>query len=244
MFFNRFIKKQKVGILCICTGKYICFFDEFYTSCELNFLCNYEKHYYVFTDSEIKNEHVRVHRIEQRKLGWPYDTLMRFHMFDSIGNVLVEMDYLFFFNINMVFNSNIGTEVLPSSQHNYLAGVKHPGYYRNKINDFPYERCEDSTACISIGEGKYYYQGCLSGGRTYEYLEMCTIIKTNINLDLENGIIATWHDESHLNKFYLDKKIRTLSPSYAYPELLNLPFKKRIIQLDKSKLGGHNFLRS
>lgn len=43
---------MKVGILYICTGKYIVFWEEFYKSCQKYFLSDSEcvKQYYVFTD--------------------------------------------------------------------------------------------------------------------------------------------------------------------------------------------------
>ena len=76
---------MKIGILTICTGKYTIFFDSLYESLEKHFLKGYEKTYYVFTDGEIREED-NVVRIEQTKLGWPYDTMMRFNMFNGISN--------------------------------------------------------------------------------------------------------------------------------------------------------------
>ena len=48
---------MKVGILYICTGKYIVFWEEFYKSCQKYFLSDSEcvKQYYVFTDVD-KND--------------------------------------------------------------------------------------------------------------------------------------------------------------------------------------------
>ena len=64
---------------------------------------------------------------------------------------------------------------------------------------------------------------------------MAKIITENIYQDLKNNIIAIWHDESHLNRFYIDNKpTLILSPSYCYPESWNLPYKKRLLALDKN----------
>ena len=47
-----------------------------------------------------------------------------------------------------------------------------------------------------------------------------------------------------MNKYFFDIIPKQLHPGFAYPESYNLNFPKHIIQLDKSKMGGHNFLRS
>ncbi len=94
---------MKIGILYICTGKYSIFWKKFYSSMEKNFIVDAEKHYFVFTDSpdiEFEKENRRIHRIYQEDLGWPNNTLMRFHMFLKQEKELVNMDYLFFFNAN------------------------------------------------------------------------------------------------------------------------------------------------
>jgi hypothetical protein len=61
-------------------------------------------------------------------------------------------------------------------------------------------------------------------------------MKNNINIDLQNDIIAIWHDESHLNKFIVDHRTEAaiLSPSMAYPEHWNLPVNKLMIHKDKN----------
>ena len=64
------------------------------------------------------------------------------------------------------------------------------------------------------------------------------IIELNkrIDEDYHKGIIAIWHDESHINKYIYEKgNYRLLSPAYCYPEGWELPFEKRILVLDKKK---------
>ena len=38
--------------------------------------------------------------------------------------------------------------------------------------------------------------------------------------DLDRDVIAVWHDESQMNKFFIENKedVHTLGPQYAYPE--------------------------
>jgi hypothetical protein len=62
-------------------------------------------------------------------------------------------------------------------------------------------------------------------------------------LDEKKGIIALWHDESHLNRYILDKKYKLVSPSYCYPENSGIPFEEIVRIRDKNLYGGHNYLR-
>ena len=106
---------KKFWILYICTWKYDVFRKWFYDSCERNLLVNsdFEKHYFVWTDSdEIKwNNNVTV--IKQKNLGWPDNTLKRFHLFLEKRDILLKMDYLFFFNANLEIKQKIWEEILP-----------------------------------------------------------------------------------------------------------------------------------
>jgi len=236
---------MKIGILYICTGKYIRFFDSFFESAELHFLKGNEIHYFVFTDGnlDIFASCDRIHRIEQPKLGWPHDTLMRFHMFSRISDLLTTMDFLFFFNANMRFVEDIENDILPDESDHWLVGVIHPVFVGRDKVEFTYDNNPKSTAYIPKGEGDFYYQGCLSGGRSREYLSLSHELLRNIDIDQSKGIIALWHDESHLNRYFLNHKPKRLDPGYAYPEDWDIPFEKKIVQLDKNKKGGHAFLR-
>jgi hypothetical protein len=232
---------MKINIITICTGKYTIFFEDFYKSCENFFLKNHDNQYFVFTDGDII-ERDNINKICQKKLGWPYDTMFRFKMFNSIKDVLTG-EYTFFFNANMLFVDYINEEVLPSESNNYLMGVNHPGYYKNSINQFPYERRIESNFYIPYGEGKTYFQGCFNGGRTEEFMIMSEKLDELIDNDLSKGIIPIWHDESALNWYYSKINPLMVNPGYSYTESVDIPFEKKIIQLDKNKYGGHANLR-
>lgn len=240
--------RGKINILTICTGKYTIFFQDFYNSCENHFLKGYDKKYFVFTDGEII-ESDNIVRIQQSKLGWPYDTMMRFKMFNTIKDKL-DGDFTFFFNANMKFLQDIGEEALPNDENNGLMGVTHPGYFNVSKNQYPYERRFDSKFYIPYDSGNVYYQGCFNGGKTDDFMNMSSILESRIDQDLGNGIVPLWHDESALNWYYKDKNPLTLDISYAYPESelsnfigKNIQVDKKILQVDKNKYGGHQNLR-
>lgn len=233
---------KTINILTICTGKYVNFFQNFYNSCEEYFLTNFKKKYFVFTDGDLPISE-NIVKIQQNKLGWPYDTMMRFKMFNSIENIL-DGDYVFFFNANMLFVDHVGVEVIPTSENDYLMGVIHPGYFNRPVVSFPYERSKLSNFYIPFDSGSNYFQGCFNGGRKEDFMKMSNLLESKIDDDGRNGIIPIWHDESALNWYYSSRNPLKLSYLYAFPESYNKVDGVKIIQLDKSKLGGHDFLRS
>lgn len=234
---------MKVGILYICTGNYSIFWDSFYKSSEQFFLTDQQKHYFVFTDSAeiISTDNISVK--EELPKGFPMDSLLRFEMFFSIKEQLLEMDYLFFFNSNMQFVKAIGNEIISLDNYAGLTALSHPGYYLSDNRNFPYERNKKSTAYIkhSAKSDFSYYMGSLNGGKTKDYLKLIQVCRDNVQTDLQNGIIAIYHDESHLNQYLNGKGILQLSPAYGFPEGATIPFEPKILILNKMKHGGKYF---
>jgi hypothetical protein len=47
-------------------------------------------------------------------------------------------------------------------------------------------------------------------------------MKMNINEDESNGVLATWHDESHWNRYLtIYPPTKVLGPEYCYPDVPN-----------------------
>ena len=237
---------MKIAILYICTGRYEIFWDNFYKSSETFFLNDANKEYFIFSDSlrlsKLENEKVQF--VFQEKLGWPYDTLMRFKIFLKVENELEKYDYIFFINANMIFLQPVGIEILPTEEDGGLMVVKHPGFFNKANTEFTFERNELSKAYIPYGDGKHYFMGGFNGGIAKDYLQLIKKLYEQIEADIKNNIIAIWHDESHLNHYMLTHKCKILDSSYGYPERWDLPFEPKILIKDKAKLGGHDFLRS
>ena len=239
---------MKIAVLYIALGRYDVFWNGFYKSCNKFFIPDAEKTYFVFTDSDSICSSKDIVKIEHKNMGWPNNTLMRFDLFLSIKDKLKDFDYIFFFNANMEFVMPVGHEVLPDEKLNdgLVMGL-HPGFAYKQKNEWTYERNPESMAYIPFDSGSHYVQGCINGGTSNAYLKLCKECSKNTHTDLEKGIVAVWHDESHLNKYILDKKPLILGCNYLWPE--NFPGKKphniKIIQRDKSnpKFGGIEFLR-
>lgn len=237
---------MKIGILYICTGKYSVFWKEFYESVESLFLPNYTKEYFVFTDAAALEyeQKENVHKLYQEKQDWPFPTLLRFHMFMRVEEQLKSMDYVFFFNANMKIVSEItAADILPDPvKEQGLTVVLHSGYYKAQSHKFPYERKQKKSLAY-LENGQHYFQGALNGGTSEAYLKMIRQLKENVQTDLDNNIIAEWHDESHLNKYMADKNPKILSPAYAYSEGKKFEFEPKVLMLDKNKVGSYKYLR-
>lgn len=244
------LPKYKVAILYIATGRYNIFWEYFYRSAEQFLLKDCEKHFFIFSDSldylvgEDQND---VTRIEQRKMGWPFDTLLRFEIFLSIENQLQNFDYVFFFNGNTEILSEIrAVDLLPLSIHQKLVFAHQPHLFHNKINKYTYERNPESLAYIPYNCGHSYFTGALNGGEVSSYLEMCKVLAKNIQIDLSNNIIALWHDESHLNHYALNRNdIKILPPYFTRGETEYWKTHSKVMFSDKThfRFGGHAYLR-
>lgn len=234
---------MKIAIFTISLGKYDIFFKDFYESVNKLFLPNHEKHFFVFSDKKI-DEKPNLTEIPQKKLGWPYDTMMRFHFLNSIKEKVILYDFIYFFNINMKVLKIINEEVIPKEKNDFLMGCNHPLHYNWPTNALPYERNPNLSCYINSNEGKHYYQGCFNGGRVKEFLQMSEILESNIDSDLKKELIPKWHDESQLNWYFKNKNPLILPYTYIYPESLNLPGEPIMIQRDKWKIMNKEQLRS
>lgn len=229
---------MKVAILYIGIGKYIEFWRGFYISCEKHFLVGEQKEYYVFTDEEKVFAEDKIHRVFQEDLGWPGNSLMRYSFFVKIFDQLEEFDYIFFFNGNILFLEDISKEEFCPLDDSLVVVQHH--YFVNKLNiDYPYEREQNSSAYIPMGEGQYYVCGGLNGAKAPVFIEFIQTLYKRIEQDCKKGVVAIWHDESHVNRYILDyPNIKLLPPSYCYPELVANPeisSERKIICRDKRK---------
>lgn len=235
---------MKVAILYVCTGKYIRFWEDFYSSAEQHFFPGVQKHYFVFTDQEFPESSLpNVTKVHQENLGWPDNTLRRFHMFLKVDAELSKHDYLYFFNANCRFKRDIGSEFLPE-QNEQLLVVRHPGHVDKSNDQLPYERNPRSRACVPLGQGTYYVCGGVNGGTSDAFLEFARHAREAIDADYRDGIVAEWHDESHINRYILDHPHTVRAASYCYPQNWKLSEDVIIEVRDKKNHGGRDTLRS
>jgi histo-blood group ABO system transferase len=225
------IKMINVGLVIVATNKYIRFVKPLYDSMQHYFLNepDIRRQMFLFTDQKAFDGPVVIH---QEHEPWPNMTLKRYEIFDRNREVFREMDYLYHMDADMIFLEQVGREILGER-----VATVHPAFWILHREYFPYETNPQSKACIRMDEGDFYFAGGFNGGKHRDFLEMVKVIADNVHKDLENGYIAVWHDESHLNRYLIAHKPTViLDPSYCFPEAKwaqMLPFPKIIMALDK-----------
>lgn len=240
---------KSIGILYICTGPYNAFMNAFFESFESFFLPGIEKHYYVFTDCEQMTKKMncpRIHCYSIEDQPWPLITLLRFRIFLKAEKELKKHTLLLFSNANIVCCNNIKEkEILPDiKKGEKLFFTAHPGYYNAKPWNIPLERSRKSFAYVPYNCGKQYVIGAFFGGYTEDFLEMTHILDDRICEDLKKGIIARWHDESHINHYIAThNNYKVLDSGYCYPVGFDVPFTKRIMGVSKADVFDVNHFK-
>jgi len=228
---------MKIAILYICTGNYLEFWNGFYESANKFLLTKHRKHYFIFTDSLIIKNSDNISVINIPNHGFPLNSLNRYKYFSSIETQLSQYDYIYFFNSNMIFVNQINEEIFPDeNEHNGILGILHPGHVGKDCKYYPFERNKYSMAFLPYDKNKSYkyFAGGINGGKSSKFIDLIKLLNHNIKLDLNNNIMAIYHDESQYNKFLNSKEILILDETYCYPETLNYPKNIKILVLNKS----------
>lgn len=202
-----------VGLICVVSGDaYVRYAEQLFSSAR----------------EHLKIPH-KTYLLEGRE-GWPAATLYRYHAIRERFSSL-KGDHLFLCDADMRFESAVGEEILGE-----FVATRHPGYVGQK--NLPFERRASSVACVS--NGKVYYAGGFVGGERESFLGLVLRMTQQIDHDDEAGVLARWHDESHLNRILNDHPPSvSLSPSYCFPDdASGYPWLKgqerKLVALDKT----------
>ena len=237
---------MKVAIVFIGTGRYINFLPKYYENIEKHFLPNSEKTILVFTDGELNETPDNVRVYHQEHLDWPYITLQRFGTINKARQTIEDNDYLVFIDADALVVADVTEEEFFTDKPYF--GVHHPchalgmpphteypGAFETDTNSRAHVTPEDDTSM--------YWQGCLWGGKVPEVLDMIDELDSRVEEDLSNDVIAQWHDESQLNRFYIENKedVHTLGPEYAFPEVFadHCHFSPKIVHSAKENSKYH-----
>jgi histo-blood group ABO system transferase len=215
-----------IGLLIVATGRYINFVEPLIASARKHLLPGHQKTYFIFTDGQVPvmDDVVGVY---QKRLGWPYDTLMRCAMYTAHTDLYDSIDYLYALDADMLLVDTVGDEILGDR-----VATQHPGFVGLRGT---YETNRASSACVEPYEGSCYFAGGFHGGSRDEFLQLAATMYHNIMRDLEHNFIAIWHDESHLNRYFIDHlPTVVLNPSYCYPGNKRIAYPKKLVALDKN----------
>jgi histo-blood group ABO system transferase len=242
----RGVSGPTIGLATIATGRYIELLAPLLESARAHFFPGELVKTFVFTDSPHKTAIFTdapqvaddVLRLPIEHEPWPLVALHTYHYFTRYAERFAGLDYLYFIDVDMRFVARCADEILPHSSG--LVAVEHPDYWRghrgfaSRAIDavtggrwsarplphaaLPFERDPRSTACVSDPHHRYYYAGAFAGGRVDAFLEMAHALRDAVEADHRNGVIAVWHDESHLNRYLYAHPPKRLAPAYCYPE--------------------------
>lgn len=211
---------MKLGILQIATGSYINFFEDVYKSFEKYFMMEYEKTYFLFTDSNqdfSKYKNLKIIKIPWG--GFPKDTLYRFHYFLTIKKLLIrdEIDVLYYCDVDMKIVSPISNAFLPSKDKPLIA-VTHPFFFNRSLGT-PENRPESKAYIDPTEKRMFYICGGIAGGLLCPYLSACEIMTEWIDIDAENDIVPRYEDEGIWNRYMVSNQdiFKFYPPSYCYP---------------------------
>tara|TARA_R110000868_G_scaffold366197_1_gene629114 strand:+ start:681 stop:1385 length:705 start_codon:yes stop_codon:yes gene_type:complete len=225
------IRKQ-VTLLLIATKQYKQFVQPLIEGVKKYFLINHDVTVELFTD-EIRpyegDERVKVSQTLIASYAFPEVTLYRYKIFLSKKH---DCDYIYYLDVDMAIVSEVGEEIFGD-----IVAVRHPGFYLGGGS-----WCDDKNSlAYTEPENRYrYYAGGFQGGGEKYYRAMKQMA-LHIDEDVRNGVLATWHDESHWNKYLSECKIyKELSPAYCLVEQQELrekwgisEFEPKIIALAK-----------
>jgi histo-blood group ABO system transferase len=222
-------KTETVGLCIVATGKYRAYAERLVVSAEKYFCKNQKTRYFIFTDAVLENTENTIYLFHPR-LGWPFDTLKRVYAYNTYKKELKSCDYLFACDADMLFVAPVGDEIL-----DHRVATEHPCYIHNRRGT--YDQNNESTAYVSPNEGVTYFAGGFYGGSRHEFFKINSTLIEQIEKDFTKNYIALWHDESHLNRYFIDNKPTTILPlNYCFPEHFSYPknFQPKLLALDKN----------
>lgn len=230
---------MKIGILYVGIGRYAGFWPLFHESSEKYLIEGAEKHYYVFTDQNEIQPEAGVEVFHQDDMGWPCNSLLRFKMFKRIKERLSDNDYLFFFNANAQILSPISAEDILPENEDYSAMC-----IESRPEMMTFESRPESAAYVVREGAKFYFSGALNGGKCEAFLQLIDACDKIVDTDLANGLMPIWHDESVLNRYLSDKKVKVMYRDMGKPANWREPANAKIILRRKEDVLGRNWLRN
>ncbi|XP_072331881.1 N-acetyllactosaminide alpha-1,3-galactosyltransferase-like isoform X2 [Scyliorhinus torazame] len=204
-------RKTVIGMTVFAVGRYIDrFLKDFLETAEQHFMRGQRVIYYVLVDNVSKVPALKLSPERTMTVlhvpkfsRWQDISMMRMEQISTLiqERIRHEVTYLFCLDVDLLFVGHFGPEALGDLVAQLQAGV-----YPNAPKSFTFEQRPQSAAYIAPGQGDYYYHAALFGGRPELVYNLTRACMAGVSKDKVTGIEAVWHEESHLNRYFLDHK--------------------------------------
>jgi hypothetical protein len=183
--------------------------------------------------------------------GWPDATLLRYRLISTLKGVVDNDDIIMYLDSDMRAVAEICFPDFCKGYDNQVTLVQHPGYFRppgfacipfylanpkTAVSDIisvllsggigAWEARSSSNAFVRRRSRRAYYCGGIWWGPAQNIIALSEQLAERIEDDLSRGLVAVWHDESHLNWWATQNSHNTGSPAYcfspAFPALRKL----------------------
>ena len=243
---------MRIGVIILCTGKYIRFVPDLLEHLKKYFLRNHHVVPIILTDPDnFSKVPTGVACFDASHGEWPAPTLLRHHqtLKHEAEIRALDCEYLYSLDSDALPIAPVGDEILGDT-----VGCVSPQCYGKwgrgwgfdcPISAMPFETNPMSMAHVAMGEDiLHYFTGAFVGGKTDLYFDMIKEVAVGIDIDIERGIMPRFHEESHQNRFFVDHPPQVvLSPEYQTPEG-TVFFRKRRIIVSRSKIEDKERLRA
>jgi hypothetical protein len=237
---------KSFGICSIATNGY----EKYLLDSISSFLNLAEKEYfvnwYIFSDvteslkNVLKNEkNIVFHFFPINSYGWPEATLLRYQIYAEHIEFM-NSDYLMHLDADMLFLPSFTFPDI-EDQPDLMHFVLHPGFSSKRWNiSRPFELSKRFLRTVVIGgqgswetrriskaytprgRRKHYFCGGIWFGKKVVFSSFVTHCETLVSADQNSGIIAKWHDESHLNRFAAFNDVCVLGSQYCFDGKIDL----------------------
>jgi hypothetical protein len=256
---------QSVRVYTVATNQYLEYWQAMAISANEHLFPGCELALTVFTDradeaeafaSKLNRIRLDIRVIEP--LRWPEATLLRYRLIDQIKDS-TDTHLSMHLDADMVIMRPVGPELAPRDWTGGIALVRHPSFYRTprsyiQLSRNPrkllselknrfeekgpfgsWEHTRESAAFVPRSLRRSYVCGGVWLGRSPEFFDMVSLLAKRVQFDLDNQIIAKWHDESHLNWYAAHHNTSILSPEYCSTDETERihALRSRIVAVDK-----------
>lgn len=195
----------------------------------------------LLSQADLGLERISYEAFPVESFGWPEATLLRFELMEQYGNV-IGGEFVLYLDADMRVHSLPDQKLFADTKEYGAVMVQHPGYYRPRrlhqllafYASSPWRVIADLRKILvegGLGEWetrprssaftprklrKEYLCGGAWIATRESMLRLVSKLAIEIRNDSENGIIARWHDESHLNALHAREPFRTVPPRYCF----------------------------